>query len=65
MCPGPPIVGVAVAGEESLPDPGQLDQHLGRTGPVDGAYARFAARYREILAREGIELELRATGRTT
>jgi len=31
------------------------------TGGVDGAYHGFARRYAEILAREGIELELRST----
>ena len=31
------------------------------TGTEEGAYARFGLRYREILARNGVELELRAT----
>jgi TRAP-type uncharacterized transport system substrate-binding protein len=32
------------------------------TGPSGSAYAHFARQYREILARDGIELELRASG---
>jgi TRAP transporter TAXI family solute receptor len=31
------------------------------SGPEDGAYARFADRYRDILAAEGIELKIRHT----
>lgn len=31
------------------------------SGPEGGAYYRFALRYRDILARDGIELEVRAT----
>jgi len=31
------------------------------TGPEGGAYQKFGVRYREILAREGIELKLRTT----
>jgi TRAP transporter TAXI family solute receptor len=32
------------------------------TGPEGSAYARIAAQYRELLAHEGVELELRSTG---
>ena len=34
------------------------------TGSAEGAYHGFAQKYREILARDGITLELKASGRS-
>jgi TRAP transporter TAXI family solute receptor len=41
--------------------PAPSDTLVIATGPPEGAYHRFAQHYREILAREGIKLELRVT----
>jgi TRAP-type uncharacterized transport system substrate-binding protein len=50
-------VGWAVAGRNALP-PRSI---VMATGPEGGAYAALALRYREALARHGLELELRPT----
>jgi len=53
------IVAFVVAFQFIKPAP--PDRIVMATGGVDGAYHRFASRYAEILAREGITLELRPT----
>jgi TRAP-type uncharacterized transport system substrate-binding protein len=42
-------------------EPAPPDRLVMATGAPDGAYAAYARRYRDILARNGIELELRQT----
>ena len=53
------VVGFVVAFQFVEPTP---PRHLVMaTGAVDGAYYRFGLKYREVLERHGIELELRTT----
>ena len=53
------IVGFVVAFQFVKPAP---PKHIAMaTGPEDGAYYRFGLLYREILARDGIDLEIRST----
>ena len=42
-------------------DPAPPDRLVIAGGPEEGAYARFAERYRTILGRQGIRLEIRHT----
>src|SRR5438874_9234194 len=51
------LVGVSLASRHALP-PRVI---VMATGPEGGSYAAYGARYREFLAREGLELRLRST----
>lgn len=53
------LVGAAFWVTARFVKPAPPDVVVMSTGPQDGAYHRFAERYREILARDGIRLELR------
>lgn len=56
-----PIAALVVAGFLAawwLVEPAPPSSLRLAAGPPDGAYAGFAARYREILARDGIALEV-------
>lgn len=56
------IVGFIVAFQFVKPAPPKRISMA--TGPEDGAYYQFGLLYREILARDGIDLEIRSTGGT-
>lgn len=55
------LVVIAFSVAYQFVDPAPPDRIVIATGSPDGAYARFAHRYREILARVGVTLEVRNT----
>jgi TRAP transporter TAXI family solute receptor len=53
------LVGFVVAYQ--FVDPAPPDRLVIAAGPPEGAYAQYAARYAQILGREGVQLEIRET----